>query len=292
MPDGIAYQNKDILFKVLSQNYENKSFKVLGLNLPKIKKVLPTNLPKIFASELRADNIFLLEDGGILIVDYESSVKQENFIKYLEYILVVLRTYFRSEKKIYDIIVAVIYTGDIKTASSNFEMASLKLSIEQVFLSNFDTSEWYSELKKKVDAGEMLSDEDVMKFIVLPLTEPVASRKQGIIEKSITLAKNVVDAEQQMFIVAGILVATDKFIDKNYSNMIKEWIAMTKVARLYEEEKIEAVNEAVNEAVKDKARSFAKEMLLDNEDIVKIMKYSKLTRKEIKGIQEELGLIS
>ena len=67
---------------------------------------------------------------------------------------------------------------------------------------------------------------------------------------------------------------------------------MTKVARLYEEEKIEAVNEAVNEAIKDKARSFAKEMLLDNEDIVKIMKYSKLTRKEIKGIQEELGLIS
>jgi len=59
---------------------------------------------------------------------------------------------------------------------------------------------------------------------------------------------------------------------------------MTKIARLYEEEKIKAV--------KDNSRSFAKEMLLDNEDIVKIMKYSKLTRKEIKGIQEELGLIS
>ena len=75
---------------------------------------------------------------------------------------------------------------------------------------------------------------------------------------------------------------------------------MTKVARLYEEEKIEAVNEAVkeavkeavNEAAKDNARSFAKEMLLDNEDIIKIMKYSKLTKKEINGIQEELGLIS
>ena len=59
---------------------------------------------------------------------------------------------------------------------------------------------------------------------------------------------------------------------------------MTKIARLYEEEKIKAV--------KDKSRSFAKEMLLDNEDIMKIMKYSKLTKKEIIGIQEELGLIS
>ena len=177
---------------------------------------------------------------------------------------------------------AVIYTGDIKTAPSNFEMASLKLNIEQVFLSNFDTSEWYSVLKKKVDAGEKLSDEDVMKFIVLPLTEPVASKKQGIIEKTVALAKNIIDEEQQIFIVAGILVATDKFINKNYLNMIKEWIAMTKISRLYEEEKIKAV--------KDNARSFAKEMLLGNEDVVKIMKYSKLTRKEIKGIQEELGL--
>ena len=79
MSDGISYQNKDVLFKVLSQSYENKSFEVLGLKLPKIKKVLPTNLPKIMATELRADNVFLLDDDRILIVDYESAVKQENF---------------------------------------------------------------------------------------------------------------------------------------------------------------------------------------------------------------------
>ena len=135
MPDGVAYQNKDILFKVLSQNYENKSFKVLGLDLPKIKKVLPSNLPKIIANELRADNIFLLEDERILIVEYESIVMQENFIKYLEYILAVLRTYLKTEKKIYDIIIAIIYTGDIKAALSGFELASLKINIRQVFLS-------------------------------------------------------------------------------------------------------------------------------------------------------------
>jgi len=59
---------------------------------------------------------------------------------------------------------------------------------------------------------------------------------------------------------------------------------MTKVARLFEEEKIEAVNNAVNE----KVNLLVKEMLLDNEDIVKIMKYSKLTKKEVLDIQAEL----
>ena len=288
MGDGITYHNKDILLKVLSQNYKDKSFEALGLKLPKIKKVLPTNLPKITATELRADNIFLLEDDRILIVDYESTIKQENFIKYMEYILAVLKMYFKIDKKVYNIVVAVIYTGNIKEAPNQLNLDSLQLNIMQVFLSNFDTAELYTDLKRKVESGERLSDEDIMRFIILPLTEPVADKKQELIEKTVELAKGVSDEQQQIFIIAGILVATDKFINKEYSNMIKGWISMTKVARLFEEEKIEAVNNAVSNALSEKTYLLVKEMLLDNEDIAKIMKYSKLTKKEILKIQAEL----
>ena len=154
--------------------------------------------------------------------------------------------------------------------------------------SNIDTNVLYSDLKHKIDTGKKLSDEDVMRFIIMPLTEPLKNKKQVLIEKTVDLAKSIADEEQQLFVIAGILVATDKFINKEYSSKIKEWIAMTKVARLFEEEKIEAVNEAV----KSKASSLAIEMLLDDEDIFKIMKYSKLSKKEIEELQEELGLIT
>ena len=292
MGDGITYHNKDVLLKVLSQHYENKSFEVFGLNLPKIKKVLPTNLPKITATELRADNIFLLEDDRILIVDYESAVKQENFIKYMEYILAVLKMYFNSEKKVYNIIVAVIYTGDVKEAPDHFNLDSLQLNIMQVFLSNFDTDELYMDLKRKVEAGEALSDEDIMKFIILPLTEPDAGKKQELIEKTVELAKGVSDEKQQIFIIAGILVATDKFIDKQYSNMIKGWISMTKVARLFEEEKIEAVNNAVknavNNAVSANTHDIARKMISAGEDYLKVMVYTGLVKEDVLKIQAEL----
>ena len=125
-----------------------------------------------------------------------------------------------------------------------------------------------------------------VKFIFLPLTESRPKKKQGLIERTIDLAKRVQDEENQVFIIAGILVATDKFIDRKYSNMVKEWIRMTKVSQLYEEEKIEAVNQAVITRNTD----IAKEMLADGEDIIKIMKYSKLTKKEILKIQSELKL--
>ena len=70
LADGIAHQNKDIIFKILSENYKNKSLSVYGLNLPPIKEALPTNLPAVQLDEKRADNIFLLENDTILILDF------------------------------------------------------------------------------------------------------------------------------------------------------------------------------------------------------------------------------
>ena len=49
MSAGIAYQNKDVLSKVLGETYKDKSLSVYGLDLPPIKAVLPTNLPAIQA---------------------------------------------------------------------------------------------------------------------------------------------------------------------------------------------------------------------------------------------------
>jgi hypothetical protein len=78
MSNGITYSNKDVLFKVLCETYKEKSFSAYGLNLPKIKEVLPTNLPKISAGEKQIDNLLLLEDGTYVIVDYESAYKPVN----------------------------------------------------------------------------------------------------------------------------------------------------------------------------------------------------------------------
>ena len=73
MADGITHSNKDVLFKALSRCYENKSLAAYGLNLPKIKMLLPTNYPVVTAKEIYADNAFLLEDNSLLILEYESN---------------------------------------------------------------------------------------------------------------------------------------------------------------------------------------------------------------------------
>ena len=52
-----------------------KSFAVYGIDLPKIRELLSTDLPKIAANEKSIDNLSLLEDGTYAIVDYESVYK-------------------------------------------------------------------------------------------------------------------------------------------------------------------------------------------------------------------------
>ena len=283
MSEGITHENKDVLFKILSKFYPDKSFNVYGLNLPKVKQLLPTNLPALSLDERRTDNIFLLEDDTILILEFESSVHYKNLFKYGYYGFRVIESYYKE--KLCKVIIVVIYTGDVETASNFLDMGSIKLSFEQVFLSKFNDQKMYQELKNKVENNVNLTDEDIMKFIFLPLTRK--NEKQKLIEETISLAKEINDDDKKTFIIAGILSATDKFIDEKYSERIKGWIRMTKVARLFEEEKIEAVNEAVNETKKETKREIAQNMLDMGMDILDIMKVTGLKKSEIEKLQEK-----
>ena len=305
---SISHTNKDILSKALSQHYKDKSLNVYGLDLPKIKQMLPTDYP-VMAVEYRGDGAFLLEDDSLLLTEYESSFNFANFIKYLHYILALIDILAKENIKVTNVIVAVIYTGDIKTAPDVYDIGAIKVSVQQVFLSKFDTKQIYADLKTKIEAGERLSDDGVMRLIILPLTQPVKKMKQGLIEDAVDLAKQLPDEEQMLFVLAGILTASNKFIDPDYSKQIMRWIKMTKVGRLFEEEyavrEAAAVQKAVAETTeqvskqvskqvaaqvsKQLSTQFAQFMLQKGESIETIMQQTKLTRREVEKLQRTLG---
>ena len=171
MPKGIVYQNKDVLFKILSETYKEKSFRAYGLDLPRIKEVLPTNLPAITADEKRMDNLFLLEDDTLAIVDYESEDKLSNRVKYLNYITRVVEKFFEEENRIVDLRLIIIYTGDVEKASEIMETSCFSLRMESVFLVNLQSEEIYEHIKEKVERQESLTEEEQMQLVILPLTE-------------------------------------------------------------------------------------------------------------------------
>ena len=241
--EGIAYQNKDITSKLLAENFKGKTFRVYGLDIPEVKAVLPTNIPSVRANELRLDNLFELADGTIALVDYESDYKKEDKVKYLNYLTGIADRYHRERKTCPMLRMIVIYTGDIerRQVSDEYDIGAVRMTLEPAFLSELDSGGIFRHLKEKVERNEPLNDEELMEFIILPLSYRKREEKEEKIRESISLAAQIQDRNQQIFALVGILTFTDKLIDMETANKTRRMIEMTKIGWIIEQEKQEAI---------------------------------------------------
>lgn len=289
----ISHKNKDIIAKVLTQNYQNKSLAVYGLtNIPKIKRMLSPDYPVVTATEFFGDNVFLLDDDWLLVLEYESKPVWEDFLKYNKYAIFAVERLLAEGIKVKKVVIAVLYTGDVQKTAKELNLGGVHVQLEQVYLSKFDTASIYAELKTRVDAKEKLTDEEIMKFIILPLTQPDKNRKQGLIEDTVALAKKIEDNEQQAFVLAGILTATNKFIDSAFENKVKEWLRMVKVVRAIVDEAVEqAVIEAQQKAQNEQAVQIAKKMLHRGLTVLAVSEDTGLDVSKVRELQSEMNLI-
>ncbi len=252
--EEIAYQNKDITSKMLAENFKGKTFRVYGLDLPGIREAKPTNIPAVRANELRMDNLFELEDDTVAILDYESDYDEKDKVKYLNYLTGVANRYQKEKRDCPVLRMVVIYTGDIsrRQVSSEYNIGAVKLHTETAFLSELDSAGIMERLRGKIERNEMLTDEELMEFIILPLSYRKKDEKEKRIRETVSMAVRIQDRGQQVFTLAGILAFTDKIIDRGTANKIRRAIEMTQVAMIFEEEKQRAVKQAV-EAERKKA---------------------------------------
>ncbi len=264
---AIAWQNKDVATKYFGENLKGKSFAVYGLELPEIIGVQPTNLPAIEANELRLDNLFLLEDQSLALVDYESKYEDSNKIKYLNHIVRTLKRNIERQDFPCKIRMIVIYTADIEPAQTEKELdiGCLQFQLEEAFLIQKDSRKIEERLQDKFRKNQTLSKEEQMEFIILPLTYKGKSEKQACIHRCFEMAKTLDDENMQRFLLSGILVFADKVITNEDSKQIKEWIMMTKVGQLFEEEKIQYGKEIEREVTKFVTKNVTKNVTQQKE---------------------------
>ncbi len=59
-----------------------------------------------------------------------------------------------------------------------------------------------------------------MALVILPLTVPDSEGKQKMLEKVVDLAEQIPDEGQRIFTLSGVIVASDKFINRDYMDQI------------------------------------------------------------------------
>ena len=192
------------------------------MDIPEIVEILPTNLPAVEANEMRLDNLFRLKDGTIVIVDYESTYSYADKIKYLNYVARTTKRYGLSEKQNQPVRMIVIYTGSIRrgTTRADVDMGCLQFTVEEVFLSDLDAQEIETRFQRKIHSGEILSDEEQMQFIILPLVHKTKEEMQDCIVRCFEMAKKIDSPEIQRFLLSGLIVFTDKVIRRENSESL------------------------------------------------------------------------
>ena len=125
-----------------------------------------------------------------------------------------------------------------------------------------------------------------MLLIILPLAKKGKEVKQKVIEQVVDLAKQIEDENTQVFVITGILVSSDKFIDRDYAKSVRRYLSMTKVFQSLEEEKLEAVNIAKRNERHDTNVEIAKSLLRDGIDTVVIMRATGFSKEQIEEAQK------
>lgn len=168
----IVYQNKDVASKVMGDALLGRSLAPFGLPNLRVIGVLPTNLPAVESNELRLDHLFLLNDGSLAIIDYESEYDKKNFTKYINYIARVIKRYVQQNRQdeLTQIRMVVIYTADVERAEQVYDLGGVVLMVETAFLIELDTDRIYQKLKGKIEQKAVLSEEELMELMILPLT--------------------------------------------------------------------------------------------------------------------------
>ena len=127
-----------------------------------------------------------------------------------------------------------------------------------------------------------------MQLIILPLAKKGKEAKQKMIEQVVDLAKQIEDENTQAFVITGILVSSDKFIDRDYAKSVRRYLSMTKVFQILEEEKQEAINLAEKEGQRKSQLQIAENLIKAGADILMIMKGTGLTKEEIEEIKKNM----
>ena len=293
MKSGVAYQNKDVCSKVLTDWFGKAVFESYNVKIPEIKETRPTNLPEIQADELRLDCLFELADGSMAIVDYESVYRKSNWIKYGNYVVRILEELRRETGKMdHKVRIIILFTGNVKRSAvpKKFDVGAMKISIEPGFLSEIPKKKILKRIKSKVKKDQPMTGTEMVWFMILPLAYEDQATQCKMLKEMLELAKRIRDEEISKVVIAGLLVFGDKVIDDETAQEARRWLKMTKVERLIVEEQKEKFGKVIQEkdqTIQEKDQTIQEKDRAIQEKAQAIQEKDRAIQEKAQAIQEK-----
>ncbi len=239
--------------------------------------VVQTSVPLIQVKDRRMDVNFVLADGTLLHIEFESSEPTEDDqIRYGHYDL---ELYNQRRQKIRRL---VVYSAGIKKSTAGLDTGMDIGSVTQVQTSiyldqNFNGDKIFQEIKIKIKEEEPLTAKDKLNIILLPMMFSKTATKSQRAWQVTKVARQIKENHLSDYLIGAM-------VSVNYN-----WIGPLEKSQIMGVLKMAQVFQDLYKEFEEKGKTeVAKELILMHLDVEQIIQATRLSREKITQLRKEL----
>ena len=206
--------------------FENQTLDFLGLNLPKITRVLPTEFAEVETRDDFVDLLFWLEDRSILHIEEQTGLSEDDLFRFARYDMKIINLY---RVPVHTVVLSPFFARD--GGMRGFTMGSLSYLVNHVVIHDRNADEVLERVREELLAGRPIHE---LELIFVPLMKSRLTIPDLLLE-TIKLEKKIVDETIQSKVIALTLSVSNKLVEPELLEKIWEEVAMLNIFKYAEE---------------------------------------------------------
>lgn len=253
-----------------------------GIKLPKVKDIIETNVPMIEVKDRGMDLNFLLEDGTIAHIEFESdALKEADLIRFAHYDL---QLYNQRQVKIRRII--IFSSGVADTTIKQLDIGSVKQQHDCIFLEHdFNGDEIFGKIKERIVVGDLLTNLEKLQILLLPMmktNQATASKRAYELTKTLEQYHN---KDLAHYLIGAMVAVNYSQIKDPEKAKILEVLEMAKpFEELYKKFEMKGRQEGIQEGRREGQLEIIQNLINKGIGIAAISDFTGLSEQEIKEL--------
>ena len=219
--------HEDAVLKISAQYFADVLLPRFGIE-GKVVSFGPTELVHLELKKLFQDFNFIMEDGRWIHFEFQSTNEGLDGLKRFRVYEAMTSYQYKVE-----VITYVLFSGKIKNPMTEFTEGRNTYRIRPIIMQHENADKVIANLQDKIQKGEILTREDLVSLILVPLMDGESSQKERIKSAyEITRKATMVDREEIRKIETVIYAMADKFLDAVDLESMKEEVKMTRLGQM------------------------------------------------------------
>jgi hypothetical protein len=215
-----------------------------GLRLAPIVEPFPTELPQLDLHLERLDSVFLLADGKLLHLEYQSTFDHDTLPRFLQYDAVLHHATDRTIRTV------VIYGPGVLSAPSALHFSVPPYRVRNIFLGRRDGERVYRQVQRTLDQGGALSAGERIDLLFQPLMRQKRRSQPQVFRDALAQAERLPEVDQDRAIASLLALAYHVLGEPALNSLVEELMSSNLLVKVLSDERQKGVEQGIEQGVR------------------------------------------